>query len=84
MSNPVFLINYQVLDSSGHVIKNGTMRVKNKSNKFIAQCSLEDHLKKTVIGFSRMVVVGCKEEASDAFSQILKDFNDIFGDFLKK
>jgi hypothetical protein len=78
-----FLINYQVLNSKGHVIKNGTMRVKNKPSEFVAKCELEIYLKKTVDGFVRLIVVTCKEDKPEkpekSIDDIFKSFGDIFG-----
>ena len=54
-----YIITYKVLNDEGRIIKQGTIRVKNKLSKFDAQCSLEDYLKRKLPEFDRLIIDSC-------------------------
>jgi len=75
-----YIIEYESLDASGHIIKYGKMRAKNKMSEFEAMAGLDNHLKKTVPGHHKMNVKKIRAEGI---------FDSIFGpghmeDFLSK
>lgn len=67
-----YIIEYQALDATGKIIKEGKIKAKNKLSKFDAQCGFEEHLKKTLPNFSRLIVKKCVEDYFGIFSQIFK------------
>jgi hypothetical protein len=56
--NEVFTIDYTVKLSDGSK-KRQTIRVKNKSSKFIAKCSLEEYLKRKHKSFRSLTIHSC-------------------------
>jgi hypothetical protein len=74
-----FLIEYSLFDKSGKIFANNKqIKVKNKENKFTAQCSLEDYLKNKYPNFGSMIIHKCEEN-----NPIIDTFNDLFGGFKK-
>ena len=71
-----FLIKYEIKDIHGFTIKSGTMRVKNKANKFVAKCSLENYFKNKHADFYEMIVHSCVND-----NQFFNNFNEIFKGF---
>ncbi|MEI7487948.1 MAG: hypothetical protein WCJ72_11165 [Chryseobacterium sp.] len=68
-----YVIEYKCYDSKGVMMKSGTMRVKNKTNDFVAKCSLENHLKRKLPNMDKLIVLSCKVDNG------LFDFRKIFG-----
>lgn len=68
-----YLIKYKVYSSIDVVLRQGTMRVRNKANEFTAKVGLESHLRKIVPAFNRLEVESCIEE-----KKILEDVSEIF------
>jgi len=70
-----FIIEYTVYNILAIPIKKGTIKVKNKMSSFEAQCSLEEHFKKTIKYFERLEVHDCKEDLEDFdISHLFKRF----------
>ena len=75
MKNKDFLIDYTVYAKNGTILKeNGTMKVKNKSDRLEAQIKFEEFLKKKYSDFGKLIVHKCTEE---------NIFNNPFGDIFK-
>lgn len=74
-----YLIEYTCYDASGIVLKSGKMRVKNQDNRFVAQCNLEDYLRKKHNTFARLVIYSCKEDERMYAGDFMSIFNDIVG-----
>jgi hypothetical protein len=70
-----FIIEYKILDKNNLILKEGKIKVKNKINRFEAQCGLEEFLKKKYLNFNQLIIKDCKEE---------NPFNSIFGDIFGK
>ncbi len=65
-----FIIEYTVKSTSGHVLKQGTIRAKNRASEFEAKVKTEAWLKKKHSDFGSLIIHGCREE---------NPFGDIFG-----
>ena len=74
-----YLIEYTCYDASGIVLKGGKMRVKNQENRFVAQCSLEDYLRKKHNTFAKLVISSCREDERMYAGDFMSMFNDIVG-----
>ena len=74
-----YLIEYTCYDASGIVLKSGKMRVKNQDNRFVAQCNLEEYLRKKHNTFARLVIYSCKEDERMYAGDFMSIFNDIVG-----
>ena len=79
MKKSIYIIEYEAQAKNGAVLKSGKIKVKNKTSSIQAQISLEDYLKRKVIGFNKLVVKSCKEDfMSSIFGDILGE-NNPFG-----
>ena len=74
-----YLIEYTCYDASGIVLKSGKIRVKNQDNRFVAQCNLEEYLRKKHNTFARLVIYSCKEDERMYAGDFMSIFNDIVG-----
>lgn len=72
MKNKTYLIEYIVYDKDNCIVKEGTMKVKNKASSLEAQIKFEEFLKKKYDNFDRLVVKSCKEDT-------MSIFGDLFG-----
>lgn len=54
-----YIINYICYSTSGLVLHEGKMRVRNRVSDFDAKCSLEDFLKRKYENFGKLVVLSC-------------------------
>lgn len=75
----VYLIEYTCYDDTNNVLKSGKMRVKNQENKFVAQCNLEDYLRKKHNTFAKLVISSCREDERMYAGDFMSMFNDIVG-----
>ena len=57
-----FIITYTVLNQSGSILKEGKMRVKNKSSSCVAQFEFEKFLKKKYKDFGKLIIHKCSED----------------------
>ena len=70
----VYLIDYKVLDINNQLIKDGSIRVKNKTNELEAKCSLEGYLKKKYPSMHKLVIDKCSEDFEDAMDMFRSMF----------
>lgn len=66
-----FLIEYQVFDKNEKIIKEGTIKVKNKPTELSAKIGLDKYLRKKIKGFNRLFIRKCKNQ--DGFTDFFKD-----------
>ena len=69
-----YTIKYKALSSIDAILKEGTIKVKNKESPLHAQISLETYLKTKLPAFNKLIVISCTED--NLFSN---PFKDIFG-----
>ena len=69
-----YLISYKILDNKEKLIKEGKIKVHNKSSSIEAQVELEKYLKRKNVNMSKMIVKECK-----IHNDIMDTFNSIFG-----
>lgn len=56
-----YLVEYTAYNSANEQLKHGKMKVHNCTSEFVAKCKLDGYLKRTLLGFNRLVVHSCKE-----------------------
>jgi len=74
----IYLIEYVVYDKDNRIIKEGTIRVKNQPNDFIAKVKLEKYLQKKYNNFGSLYVKSCTLDIPNLFGSS-NMFKDIFG-----
>jgi hypothetical protein len=57
-----FLIKYKILDTNNNLLKNGTIKVKNKVNQLDAKVKLEIYFKKKYPKMGKLIVESCIED----------------------
>jgi len=66
-----YIIKYVLKDRDSCIIKEGTIKVKNKRDKLDAKISLDKHLSKKYT-YNKMVVYSCKSDTTSFFNDIFK------------
>ena len=77
----IFLIEYKILSKTGSVIKEGKFKVKNKPNKFVAQTSFEDFMKRKHPTMERLIIISCTEDIMSMFGDMFGGSNPFSGKF---
>ena len=70
-----YIIKYEIVLEGADTLKGKEIKVDKCLSGVQAQVRLEDYLKRKYINFKQLIVIECKEELIDLFSQ----FGDIFG-----
>lgn len=73
-----YLIKYSVYSVEGNLLKEGTIRAKNKQNEFIAKVKFEEYLKMKYPKLDKVIMHSCVEDID-----ILNQFNSLFGNLFK-
>lgn len=73
-----YLIKYSVYSVEGDLIKEGTIRAKNKQNEFMAKVKFEEYLKMKYPKLDKIIMHSCTQEID-----IFKNLGSLFGDILK-
>jgi hypothetical protein len=69
-----WIVRYTQYSVAGTVIADGQIRVKNRPNRFVAQCSLEDYLKRKHPDAGKLIIHECATDSVSIFGDIFQWF----------
>ncbi len=73
-----YLIKYSLTNKQGTIIKQGTMKVKNKESEYVARVRFMEFLKRKNPDYGELLIHKCEID-----NGLSKEVNDLFGNIFR-